>query len=52
MHSCVTPQKYNYSFQSTYTTTTFTPLNTILPIAPVELNKTQQLPLAGKEYLC
>ena len=29
-----------------------TPLNTTLTIAPVELQKTKQLPLAGKEYLC
>ena len=29
-----------------------TPLNTTLPIAPVELHKTKQLTPAGKEYLC
>ena len=28
------------------------PLNTILTIASVELNKTKQLPPDGKEYLC
>ena len=29
-----------------------TPLNTTLPIAPVELHKTKKLPPPGKEYLC
>ena len=28
------------------------PLNTTLPIAPVELHKPKQLLSAGKEYLC
>ena len=28
------------------------PLNTTLPIAPVELHKTKTLPPAGKEYFC
>ena len=44
IHSCVTPQKQNYSVQTTSTTTCLTPLNTTLPIAPVELHKTKQLP--------
>ena len=35
IHSCVTPQKQNYSVQATSTTTCLTPLNTTLPIAPV-----------------
>ena len=47
IHSCVTPQK-NYSVQATYITHRFTPLKTTLPIVPVELQKTKQLPLAGK----
>ena len=51
IHSCVIPRKQNYSVQATSTTTRFTPLNTTLPIAPVELHKTKQLPPAGKEYL-
>ena len=29
-----------------------TPLNTALHIVPAELQKTKQLPPAGKEYLC
>ena len=29
-----------------------TPLNTTLPIAPVELHTTTKLPPAGKKYLC
>ena len=29
-----------------------TPLNTTIPIAPVELQKTKKSPQAGKEYLC
>ena len=48
MHSCVTPQKQNYSVQATYTPTRLTPLSTKLPIAPVELHKTKQLTPAGK----
>ena len=52
IHSCVTPQKQNYSVQATSTPPHLTPLNTNLPIAPVELQKTTKLPLVGKEYLC
>ena len=44
--------KNNYIVQDTYTTTRLTPLNTTLHIAPVELQNTKQLPLAGQEYLC
>ena len=44
--------KNSYSVQTTFTTTSLTPLNTTLPIAPVELHKTKQLPPYGKEYLC
>ena len=52
IHSCVTPQKQNNSVQATYKTTCLTPLNNKLPIAPVELQNTKQLPPAGKEYFC
>ena len=48
---CNTTKK-NYSVQATYTYPRLTPLNTTIPIAPVELHKTQQLLPAGKEYLC
>ena len=48
---CNTTKK-NYGVQATSTTTTLTPLNTTLPIVPVELHKTKKLTLAGKEYLC
>ena len=48
IHSCVTPQKQNYSVQATSTPPRFTPLNATLTIAPVELHKTKQLPPAGK----
>ena len=44
--------KKNYIVHTTSTTTRLTPLKTTLPIAPVELHKTEQLPPAGKEYLC
>ena len=44
--------KNNYSVQATSTITGLTPLNNALPIAPVELHKTKQLPPDGKEYLC
>ena len=47
---CNTTKKY-YSVLATYTSTLLTPLNTILPIVPVELHKTKQLPPDGKEYL-
>ena len=39
INSRVTPQKQKYSFQATSKTTRLTPLNTTLPIAPVELQK-------------
>ena len=48
IHSCVTTRKQNYNVQATYTTTRLTPLNITLPIAPVELHKTKELPLSGK----
>ena len=51
IHSCVTQRK-KFSVQDTYTTNNLTPLNTSLPISPVELHKTKKLLLAGKEYLC
>ena len=40
------------SVQATSTPPNLTPLNTTIPIIPVELNKAKQLPPAGKEYLC
>ena len=52
IHSCVTPGEKNYSVQSTSTTTRLIPLNTTLPIEPIELHKTKQLPPAGKKYFC
>ena len=52
IHSCITPREKNYSVQATSTTTLLTTLNTTLPIAPVKLQKTKQLPPAGKECLC
>ena len=48
IHSCVTPQKQNYSVKDTSTTTCLTPLNTTLPILPIELHTTKKLTLAGK----
>ena len=48
---CNTTKKEN-SVQATSTTTRLTPLNNTLPIAPVELHKTKQLPPAGEEYFC
>ena len=48
IHSCVTPQKQNYSVQATSTTTNLTPLNSTLPIATVESHTTNELPPAGK----
>ena len=48
IHSCVTPRKKNYSVQATSTTTSLTPLNATLPIAPVELHTTKKLLPAGK----
>ena len=48
IQSCVTPQKQNYSVQATSTPTLLTPFKATLPIVPVELHKTKQLPLAGK----
>ena len=50
MHSCVTPQKQNYTVQATSTTTILTPLNYTLPIVPVELHTTKKLPPSGKEH--
>ena len=48
IHSYVTPQTHNYSVQATYTPPSLTQLNTTLPISPVELHTTEQLPPAGK----
>ena len=48
IHSCVTSRKHNYSVQVTYTHPRWTPLNTSLPIATVELHTTTKLPPIGK----
>ena len=48
IHSCLTPQKQNYSVHVTSTTTSLTSLNTTLPIAFVEFHKTKQLLPSGK----
>ena len=52
IHSCGTPQKQNYSVKATSTPPSLTPLNTTLPITPVEFHKIKQLPPSGKKYLC
>ena len=52
IHSCVTPKKQNYSVQATSTLPSLAQLITTLPLAPVELTKTTELPPVGKEYLC
>ena len=52
IHSCVTPQKQNYSVQDTSTTTHLTSLNTTLTISYVNLHATTKLPPARKEYFC
>ena len=43
-HSYVTPWKHNISVQATSTPARLTPLITTLPLLPVELPKTTQLP--------
>ena len=48
IHSCVTPKRHNISVQVTSTPPRLTPLITTLPILPVELPKTTQLPPLGK----
>ena len=45
-------KKQNYSVHAISSPPNLTPLNTKLPIAPVELHKTKKSPPAGKEYLC
>ena len=52
IHSCVTPKRHNISVQATSTPPRLTPLTTTLPILPIELPKTTQLPPLGKEYWC
>ena len=52
IHSCVTPKIHNIRVQATSTPPRLTPLITTLPILPVELPKTTQLPPFGKECLC
>ena len=52
IHFCVTPRKHDISVQATSTPLCLTPLINNLPLAPVKLTKTTQLPPAGKDYLC
>ena len=52
IHSCVTPRKHNISVQATATPPRLTPLITTLPLLPVELPRTTELPPLGKEYFC
>ena len=47
IHSCLTPQK-KYIFQTTSTPPRLTPLNTTLPVSPVELHTTTKLNPVGK----
>ena len=46
--SCVTPQKQKISVQDTSTPPCLTPLITNLPLAPIELTKTTELPPVGE----
>ena len=48
IQSCVTPKIHNISVQNTSTPPRLTPFITTLPILPVELPKTTQLPPLGK----
>ena len=48
IHSCVTPQKQNYSVHATSTLPILTLFITTLPLAPVELTQTTALPQFGK----
>ena len=48
---CNTTKK-DYSVRATSIPTHLKPLNTTLPITPVELHNTKKLTPAGKEYLC
>ena len=52
IHFCVTPRKHNLSVQAKSASTSLTPLITTLPLPPVQLPKTTQVPPVGKEYLC
>ena len=52
INSCVTPWKQNYSVHVISTNTHLTPLDDTIPVVSVELHTTNELPLAGKEYLC
>ena len=45
IHSCLTPRKQKISVQATTTPPRLTPLISNLPLLPVELPKTTQLPL-------
>ena len=48
IHSCVTPQKYNYIVDDTSPPPSLTPLNTNLRISHVKLHTTTKLPPVGK----
>ena len=48
IHSCVTPRKQNISVHAISTPLRLTPLITTLPLLPVELPKTTELPPVGK----
>ena len=48
LHYCVTPKRHNISVQATSTPPRLTPLITTVPLLPVELPKTTQLPPLGK----
>ena len=52
IHSCVTPQKQNYSVQATSTHTDLTPFNGTLTIPSAKLHTTTKLTPDDKEYLC
>ena len=52
IHSCVTPQKQNYSVHATYKKTHLIPLKATLPIVYIDLHTTNELLPVGKEYLC
>ena len=52
IHSCVTPQKTNYSVQATSTPNHLTPLYATLTIPSVKLHTRTKLPPASKEYIC
>ena len=52
IHSCATPRKKYISVQATSTPPSLTLLITNLPLLPVELPRSTELPPIGKEYFC